>query len=198
VLPREEGAADHHKQSVDQTMERLGDIGQEVSRWGDPVGKPADGDAGALDLLPVADIAYPPAPFEAFEQDLGEEVEVADEGGLEDDRDVGGVEQLDREGGRNPSVLLVHQLHLHLEPLQVDHQEEHEHSCEEVGQVGRGVPIEGLVDGRPFVRLGQQQMDQGDDRPFELSPVLRLDGDGTERSPDDVFRDVYSNKERDT
>lgn len=66
-------------------MKRLSDIGQEISRRRDPIGKSADRNAIAFDFLPISDIADPPAPSEPFEQDLREKVEVADQSGLEDD-----------------------------------------------------------------------------------------------------------------
>lgn len=73
-LPREECAADHDEEGIDQTMERLGDIGEEISGWRNPVSESTDGNAIAFDFLPISDVTYPPATFEPFEQDLGEEV----------------------------------------------------------------------------------------------------------------------------
>ena len=38
IIPREEGATDHHEQCVDQTVERFSYIGEKVFRRRDPVG----------------------------------------------------------------------------------------------------------------------------------------------------------------
>ena len=61
-LPGEEGAGKHHKESVDNTVEWLGDEGVEVGRGEDPVGQPTDRNAASLDVLPAADDADPPRP----------------------------------------------------------------------------------------------------------------------------------------
>lgn len=38
------------------------------------------------------------------------------------------------------------EFHLHFEALQVDHQKEDEDSGKKIGQIGRGVTIESLID----------------------------------------------------
>jgi len=58
-------------------MERLGHMSQEISRWRNPISKTTDWNAIAFYLLPIAYVAYPPAAFEPFEQDLREKVEIA-------------------------------------------------------------------------------------------------------------------------
>ena len=131
-VPGEEGAAEHDEEGVDQTVEGLGDEGQEVAGRRYPVGESTDGDASSFYFLPVADESDPEGALEASVEDLREEVEVADEGRLEDDRYVGGVEQFDGEGRRHSRVLLVDQLYLHFEALEVYHQEENEDRRQEV------------------------------------------------------------------
>ena len=55
-------------------MKRLRHKGQEISRGRYPIGKSTDWDAVALNLLPVADIADPPAALELLEEYLRKEV----------------------------------------------------------------------------------------------------------------------------
>lgn len=55
-------------------MERLADIGEEISRRRNPISESTDGNAIAFYFLPISDITHPPATFESFEQDLREEV----------------------------------------------------------------------------------------------------------------------------
>ena len=111
-------------------MEGLCDESVEVARGRDPVSQTTYRDAASLDLLPVADNPDPPRPPETAEENLREEVKIGDECTLEDDTDVRGVEQFDREGRFDPSYFLVHQLYVYLEPLEVYHQTEDEHSRE--------------------------------------------------------------------
>tara|TARA_B110000305_G_C18781199_1_gene334079 strand:+ start:235 stop:438 length:204 start_codon:yes stop_codon:yes gene_type:complete len=62
--------------------------------------------AGHVVVLPLAEEADNKVPAEPLSKDLCEEVDVADEGGLEDDRDVRGVEELDRERLLDAALLL--------------------------------------------------------------------------------------------
>jgi len=68
-------------------------------------------------------------------QQLGEEVEVGYQGGLEDDGDVGGVEELNGVAVRLAASLLCVELEFNFETLKVNDHDEHQDSGEEVGQV---------------------------------------------------------------
>jgi hypothetical protein len=70
-------------------MERLwwGDVVSETTDWGLM--------SGHIVVLPLSEETDDEVASELSSQDLGEEVDVGDEGGLEDDWDVGGVEKLD-------------------------------------------------------------------------------------------------------
>ena len=74
-------------------------------------------------LLPLADEAHEEVASELAVQHLGEEVEVGNEGSLQDDRDVGGVEELDRVGIGLSSDALVLQVKLNSEALLKDRPE---------------------------------------------------------------------------
>jgi hypothetical protein len=69
--------------------------------------------------LPLADEANEEVALELAVKDLGKEVQVADEGGLEDDRDVAGIEQLDRIGIGLSSGALALKLKLDSEALKL-------------------------------------------------------------------------------
>ena len=101
-------------------MKRLGDIGQEISRWWDPISDSADGNAIPLDLLPISNITDPPAASEPLEQNLREKIKVAYQSGLEDDWYIRGVEQFDGESGSHSSVFFVHEFYFYFEALQID------------------------------------------------------------------------------
>ena len=67
--------------------------------------------------LPAAEQAHEEEAAVALEEELGDEVEVGDEGGLQDDGHVGGVKELDRVGGLRPPPLLAAHREVHPETL---------------------------------------------------------------------------------
>ena len=62
--------------------------------------------------------------------------------------------------------------------LEVDDDQDDDDGGYQVGNVRRILPIEGLLDGVKLVLLGQEEVEKGDDGSFELSTLLRADGDG--------------------
>ena len=102
-------------------MERVSDDVGPLARGTDIVCEAADWRrlAGHVKLLPPAEEANEEVPLELAVKDLGEEVEVADEGRLQDDRDVAGVEELDRVWESLSTGALAVQLKLDAEALRV-------------------------------------------------------------------------------
>lgn len=78
-------------------MEWISDDVDHVTRGADVVGETTDWGrvAGHVVLLPLTQEVDDEVASEFLGEDLGEEVEVGDEGSLENDGDVGGVEELD-------------------------------------------------------------------------------------------------------
>lgn len=72
----------------------------EVSGRRDVVGQTSDRRrvTSHIILLPLAEEAHKVVALKASVQDLTEEVQVRDEGSLQNDRDVRSIEELDREG----------------------------------------------------------------------------------------------------
>ena len=102
-------------------MEGVAEGVRELSGRRDVVREAADGDrlSSRLELLPVAEQIDEEVASELLGEHLGHEEEVRDEGRLEDDRDVGGVEELDLvSGGLLTSDTLVLDVNVHLEALQ--------------------------------------------------------------------------------
>ena len=79
--------------------------------------------------------------------------------------------------------------------LEVDDDEDDEHSCEQVGDIGRVLPVEGLLQGEELVRLRQQEVEKCDNGTLEFGTLLRTDRDGRERLPQDDFADVGGDEE---
>ncbi len=69
-IPWEKRTAGHHEESVYQTVKRLSDKSQKISRGRDPVSQTADGNTAAFYLLPVTDYSDPPRTSESSEQNL--------------------------------------------------------------------------------------------------------------------------------
>mmetsp|Transcript_44817 Transcript_44817/g.142710 ORF Transcript_44817/g.142710 Transcript_44817/m.142710 type:complete len:313 (-) Transcript_44817:240-1178(-) len=153
---------------------------------------------GALGLLPTAEELHEEVAAVALVEELGDEVEVRHEGGLEDDGHVGRVEQLDGVRLLHAAAALGADGEVHAEALEVDHDEEHEDGGQEVGAVGQVLAVEGLLEGAGLVRAGKEQMEEGDDGALELRPTPLVDGGGGERLPDDVLADVGGDEEGDT
>ena len=68
--------------------------------------------------LPLAEEADDEVGAKALVQQLGDEVQVGDQGGLQDDGHVAGVEQLDGVGALRPAPLLAAHRQVHPEALQ--------------------------------------------------------------------------------
>jgi hypothetical protein len=80
---------------------------------------------------------------------------------LEDDRDVGRVEQLDRVRLASAAGLRVSSLErkVDLEALEVDDERKDEDSGHQVGDVGQVLAIESLLQRTNLVLLGDQQVE---------------------------------------
>ena len=92
-----------------------------VSWWTDVVGETTDwsGVSSHVELLPLSEEAHEEVTLELAVENLGEEVQVGDEGGLEDDWDVGGVEKLDWEWLGEATDLSVLESQLNTESLNI-------------------------------------------------------------------------------
>lgn len=76
-------------------MKWFRDESEEVPGRRYPVRYAADGNTAAVNVLPSAKETYPPSAFEPSVDHLWEEVQIRDQGWLEYDTDIRGVEELD-------------------------------------------------------------------------------------------------------
>lgn len=80
--------------------------------------------------MPLADEGNEEVAFELAVKHLTEEVQVGNEGGLQNDGDVRGVEQLNWEGSGVATNSLALQSEVHLETLEIDHNKHYDNgSC---------------------------------------------------------------------
>ena len=109
------GAKDEHE--VDDGVHGVVHDLAEGFGWGHVVREASNGarHAVGVHLLPAAEELHEGVGVVTLVQELGEEVQVGHEGGLEDDRDVGGVEELDGVGALLATVLVVLDGNVHTE-----------------------------------------------------------------------------------
>ena len=89
-----------------------------------------------FDVLPLTEEFNEEVCFVSFVKDLREEVQVTDQSSLEDNRDVGRVEELYRVGSVSSGLVLVSNFNLEFESLEVDDNEEDNDGCDQVEKVG--------------------------------------------------------------
>mmetsp|Transcript_1937 Transcript_1937/g.5612 ORF Transcript_1937/g.5612 Transcript_1937/m.5612 type:complete len:425 (-) Transcript_1937:27-1301(-) len=194
----EEGAGREDEDEVEDGVEGVvDDLGKGGGR-ADVVGDATDGDhLAALVVLPLAEKANENVGRGAVVQELGDEVDVGNQGRLEDDGHVGGVEELDGVGSGLSTVLLVLDGQIDAPSLEVDDDGEDEDGGGEVGKVGEVLAVDGLLEGADLVIAGDEEMEESDDGSLELSSAASVDGGGTEGLPDNVFTDVGGNEQTD-
>ena len=129
--------------------------------------------------------------------DLRNDVEVGDQGALEDDGNVRRVEELDWVGAVLAPVACALDGEIDPKPLKVYDHAKHEHGGAQVHQVGKVAAVEGLAQAADLVRPRGQQVKESDDGPLKLGPTARVDGGRAERPPDDRLADVCGDEEGD-
>ena len=197
----EDGAGGEDEDQVEDEVEGVGvDLGEGGGR-GDVVRQAGDGDGRARVValvLPHAQETHEDVAAVAVVQQLGEEVEVAHEGGLEDDGHVGGVEQLDGVLALLPTMIRVLNWNIHAPALEEDHDEEDEDRGEKVGDVGQIGAVEGFLEGFEFVLSSDHEMEEGNQGALELRPASRVNGRGREGFPDNALADIGRDEEGDS
>ena len=129
---------------------------------------------------------------------LRDKVKVGNKSSLQDDGDVGSVEQLD-------GIALVHSTgtlggdgNIHTETLEIDNNHEDQGGGQEVGDVRKVLTVESLTHSSDLITAGSKHVEESDDGTLELRTTTLVDGLRTESLPDDGFADVRGNEQRDT
>mmetsp|Transcript_34480 Transcript_34480/g.90737 ORF Transcript_34480/g.90737 Transcript_34480/m.90737 type:complete len:386 (+) Transcript_34480:534-1691(+) len=148
-------------------------------------------------VLPAAEPADEHVVRVALVEELREEVEVGDEGGLEDDGHVGGVEELDRVGALHAALRAVLDRQVDTEALEVDDDQKDEHRRHEVRQVGQVLAVESFLEALPLVGARGDEVEERDERALELRAAARVDRRWREGLPHDRLADVGRDEERD-
>lgn len=196
----EQSASTHHEDNVENGVDGVREDGEEISGGRNVISETTDGDrvTAHFDILPLAEKSDGEEVFESSVEELREEIEVGDQGGVEHDGDVGSIEQLNGEVGGVSLNTLFLDVEVDSETLEVDDDQEDEDGGEQVVQVGETLSVESLLEGGDLVGFRDQKVEESNDGSFVLSTSFSDDGNGGEGSPEDVFADVGSNEKRDT
>lgn len=134
IQSREEGARAHHEDVVENGVEGITLDLHEASGRTDVVGDSTNRSGSSLGVVlsPLSDAVDEEVVGLSIlsVEDLGEEVEVGDEGSLQDDRDVRGIEQLNGERYFVTTHLSVSEGQFDAESLEVDNDKEHDKSSQ--------------------------------------------------------------------
>lgn len=199
----EESASNEDEGEVEDSMERIiEDLSKGVRRR-DIVSQTANWDRltrtiAVVLLLPATEKLNNDVGGITLVQELGEEVQVGDESSLKDDRNVGGVEELDWVRALLTAVLGVLHWQIDTETLEVDDDDEDEDSGEQVEDVRQVLAVESLLESADLIGTSDQQVEQSNDGTLELSTTTSVDGGRGESLPDDVLANVGGDKQRDT
>ena len=82
--------------------------------------------------------------------------------------------------------------------LEIDDNQDDNHSCNQIADVWRVLSVEGLLECIEWVLLGQEEVEQGDNGALKLSTLLCSDRNGREALPEDDLTDVGSDEEGDS
>lgn len=126
-------------------------------------------------LLPLSEEADEEVASELAVQHLREEVQVGNNGCLQNNRHVARVEKLHVKGRFLPTHLLADQSKLDFKALEVDDNKNHEDGRHQVHDVRSVLAPEGLLESGEFILLRHHKVEQSDDSTLKLSTLLSAD-----------------------
>jgi hypothetical protein len=131
-------------------------------------------------VLPLAKETNENIASELSGENLGEEVNVGDEGCLKDNWNVGGVEQLDWIWLLETSHLSTGETELNSETLEVNNDHHDDSGGEEVAKVGGILSIKRLLQTIKLIWFRDQKVEGSDDGAFEFGSLISSNGNWRE------------------
>ena len=193
----EEGAAAQHEGDIEDGVDGIGEDGAECLRRREIVAQtPHWVGAATSGVIPHTEQVYKEVSGKLDTQHLGYHVEIGDQGRLQDDGNVGSVEQFDGVTAVLASVAGTLDGQVNPEALEVYHHSKDEDCCEEVHQVGEVLSVESLPESPDLVLPGGQEVEQSDHGALEFGAAASVDGGGGEGLPDDGLADVGGDEQR--
>jgi len=196
----EEGAGGENEDGVDEGVDWISlNIIQALGRT-DVVSKTTDWGRVSrhISVLPFTEESNDEVASELSSQDLSEEIDIGNESSLKDDWNVTSVEKLDWVWLLGTSHLLATQGEFDSESLEIDDHKGDDDGGQEVAEIWCILAIEGLLQSIELVRLGQEEVEKGDDGSLELSTLISSDGNWGEGLPKDGLADVGGDEKGDT
>lgn len=145
---REQSTGHEDKGYIEDRMEGIREGVSELPGWWDIVGQTSNWYRLAihLKLLPVTKKVDKEVSSELLGEHLREEEQIGDQCRLQDDWDVGGIEELDWVSGwLMTSDSLILNINVHLESLEENDHQEDEDSREYVIDIGESSSLEGVL-----------------------------------------------------
>ena len=81
--------------------------------------------------------------------------------------------------------------------LEVDDDQDHNDSGDQVGHIRRVLSVECLLQSVESILLSEQEVEECDDSAFKLGSLIRADGDGREGLPQDDLADIGGDEQGD-
>lgn len=156
------------------------------------------GRTASSNVAPDAEQVHQKVASEFDGQHLRNDVQIGDEGRLQDDGNVGRVKQLDGVGRILAAITGRLDGQVDTEALEVYDYGKDEDGSQQVHQVGQILAVKGFAKSANLVLSGGQQMEQGNNGAFEFSASASVDCRRAERFPYDRFANVGGDKEWDT
>lgn len=198
---REKTAGSDNKDHIEDSVDRVSDDLKSGSRGADVVDESTYWNrvgSSQLNVLPRSEEIYQEVSTEVSVENLRDEEQVGDEGSLENDGDVGSVEQLDWVWLSLALNSVALDSKINSESLEEDDDEEYEDSGEKIDKVWQLRSVEWVLDSLEFVRSKEDGVQESNDRSLVLLSVRGGLGDGGEWLPDNGLTDVDGNEEGDT
>jgi hypothetical protein len=197
----EQSTCRQNESQVENSVEWIVNNFGKRTGWRNVVGDSTDGDllsGSTVHILPLAQETDQHIGWSAVVQELGDEVQVGDKGGLKDDGHVGSVKELDRIVSLLPTVFLVLDGKVDSPSLEIDDNYKNQDSGQKISQVGKILTVESLTNCLDLVGSRNEEVEKSNDSTLELSSTTSVDGSWTKGLPDDSLANVGSDKERDT
>merc|ERR1719323_1635359 len=195
----EESAASEHEGDVEDGVDGVSQHRGQSLRRREVVAEAAHGvGAAAASVGPDAEQVDEEVAGELDAEHLGDHVEIGDEGRLENDGNIGGVEQFDGITAVLASVSCTLDGKIHPESLEVYHHTKDENCGKEIHQVGQVLSVESLSQGSNFVLSCCQKMEEGNHCSLKLGSTSSVDSSWRECLPDNGLTNVCGNEEGNT
>jgi hypothetical protein len=152
---------------------------EQASGRADVVSQTADGSSVAVNIgvSPLSEESNEVVSLVLSVEHSREEVEVGNESTLENNWDVGSVEELDRVRYLVASDLSVTESKFNTESLEINDNEEHDNSGQKTADIGGVFSVESMLDSHHLVGLGQERMEESNNCAFKFCVLVSFDGD---------------------